>query len=80
VGLKLNGAHQLLMYADDVNLLGDDMDTIKKNTETVTDARKGVGLEANTEKTKYILLSCYQNVGQNYVLQMRHSSDILELL
>jgi hypothetical protein len=30
VGLKLNGTHQLLAYSDDVNLLGDNMDTIKK--------------------------------------------------
>jgi hypothetical protein len=51
----LNGTHQLLAYADDVNLLGDNIDTIKKNTETVIDASKEVGLEINVEKTKYML-------------------------
>jgi hypothetical protein len=53
VGLKLNGTHQFLGYADDVNLLGDNTDTIKKNTETLIDASKEVGLEINVEKTKY---------------------------
>jgi hypothetical protein len=61
VGLKLNGTHQLLVYADDVNLLGDDIETIKKNTQTLIDAGKEVGLKVNTEKTKYMLLSRQKN-------------------
>jgi hypothetical protein len=65
VGLKLNGTHQLLAYADDVNLLGDTIDTIKKNKETLIDASKEVGLELNIQKTKYMLLYRHQNVGQN---------------
>jgi hypothetical protein len=57
VGRKLNGTHQLLVYADDVILMGDDIETIKKKTQTLIDAGKEVGLELNTEKTKYMLLS-----------------------
>jgi hypothetical protein len=57
VGLKLNETHQLLAYADDVNLLGDNIDTIKKNTETLTDASKEVGPEINVEKTKYVYVA-----------------------
>jgi hypothetical protein len=63
VGLKLNGTHQLLAYAD-VNLLRDNIYTIR-NTETLIDASKEVGLEINVEKTVYMLLFHYQNVGQN---------------
>jgi hypothetical protein len=65
VRLKLRGTHQLLVYADDVNLLGDSIDTVKKNTETLTEDSKEVGLEVNIEKTKYMLLSRRQNIGQN---------------
>jgi hypothetical protein len=69
VGLQLSGAYQLLVYDDDdvyVNLLGDNIDTIMKNTGTLTDASKEVGLETKTVKTRYILLSCHQNVWKNH--------------
>jgi hypothetical protein len=64
-GLKLNGTHQQLVYADDVILLGDNIDTITKNTQTLIDTSKEIGLQVNTEKTKYMLLSHHQNAGQN---------------
>jgi hypothetical protein len=42
VGLNWNGTHKLLAYADDVNLLEDDIDTIQKNKEILIDASKVV--------------------------------------
>jgi hypothetical protein len=56
MGPKLNGTHQLLAYGDDVNLLGDNIDTIEKNTNTLIDAGKDIGKEINVEKIK---LCCY---------------------
>ena len=51
-GLKLNGTHQLLVYADDANILRGSVHTIKKNTETLVVASKEIGLEVNADKTK----------------------------
>jgi hypothetical protein len=59
-----------LVYADDVNLLGDNIDNIKKNKLTIVDANMKVGLEENTEKTKYMLLSRHQNAGQNHDIKI----------
>jgi hypothetical protein len=52
VGLKLNDTYQVLVYADDVNLLEDNTDTIKKNTETLIDSSKEVGLKVNAKKIR----------------------------
>jgi hypothetical protein len=61
-------------FADDLNLLGDNIDTVKKNTETLTDASKEVGLEINVKKTKYMLLSRHQNVSQNRDIKIANRS------
>jgi hypothetical protein len=56
--------HRLLIYADDINLLGDNINTIKEYTETLLASSRDVGLEINAEKTQY-MMSCHQNSGQN---------------
>jgi len=64
--VKLNLTHQLLVSADGVDLLGKDIDTIKKNTEVLLFISKHIGLEANSKKTKCLFISCKQNTWQNY--------------
>jgi hypothetical protein len=76
VGLKLNGTLQLLLVcADNVNLLGGNICMVKKNTETLTDTNKEVGMEVNIEKTKYMLLSHHQNAGQNHDMKIANRSS-----
>ena len=64
--MKLNGTHQLLVYADDVNILGSNVHTIKRNTEASVVASEEVCLEVNADKNKYIVISGDQNAGQNH--------------
>jgi hypothetical protein len=73
-GLKLNGTRQFLAYADDVNIVEGNIDTIKKNMEALLDEVNEVGLEVNPEKTMYMLLSCSQKVGQKYSIKIANRS------
>ena len=56
-GLKLNGTHQLLFYADDANILGESVHTIKENTEGLVVTINKNGLEVNADKIKYMVMS-----------------------
>jgi hypothetical protein len=73
-GLILNGTHQLLAYSDYVSIVGENMDTIQKNTKALLDASKEVGLEVNPEKTKYMLVSWCQKAGQRQSIKIGNRS------
>ena len=63
-GLKPNGTHQLLAYADDLNILVGSIHTLKKNAEALVAATREIGLEVNADKIKYMVMSRDQNVGR----------------
>ena len=50
LGLDMNGTHQVQAYVDDVNLIGDDIRTIERNTDVLINACKDIGLAVNTGK------------------------------
>jgi hypothetical protein len=66
-----------LAYADDVNLLGNNIETIQKNTGTLTVASKQVGLKVNTGKIKHMLLSRHQNEALNHDTKLIKVFEIL---
>jgi hypothetical protein len=72
-GLILKGTHQLLAYTGDAKIVVENIFSIK-NTEPLLDASKAVGLDLNPEKTKYMLMSCSQNVGQKSSVKIANRS------
>ena len=74
-GLKLNGTHQLLAFADDVNILVGSVHTVKKNTEEFVAATKESGLEVNAHKSKYMTVFREQNAGRIYSIKMENSPN-----
>ena len=73
-GLKLNGAHRILVYANDVNILGGSVHTVEKNKEALVVASKETGLEVNADKTKYMVMSRDQNAGRSHNMKTDNSS------
>jgi hypothetical protein len=74
ISVKLNGTHQLLAYADDVNILGGSVHTVKKNAEALVVSTKETGLEVNADKTKYMFMSRGKNAGQCHSMTTDNSS------
>jgi hypothetical protein len=72
--LKLNGTHQFLAYADDVNILGGSVHTLKKNAEALVAATRETGLEISADKTKYTDTSQDQNAGQIHSVRIDNNT------
>jgi len=73
-GLKLDGTHWPLVYANDVNILEGSIHTIKENAEALVVASKKIGLEVNADETKYMVMPQDQNAGQSYNMKTDNSS------
>jgi len=72
--LFLNGTHQLLAYANDVNILGGSVHTVKENAEALLVATKEIGLEVNADKTKYMVMSRNRNGGRGHSVKIDNIS------
>ena len=71
--MKLNGTHQLLVYADGINILGGSVRITEKSSEASVDTTKKTGLEVNADKTKYIVIFRDQNAGRSHSIKTDNS-------
>jgi len=71
---KFNGTHQLLVYADDVNILDGSVHTIRKNVVASIVASKETGLEVNVDQTEYTVISWEQDAGRIHRIKIYSSS------
>jgi len=74
-GLKLNGTHQLLVYADDVSILGGCVHTVKEQAEALVVASRKIRLEVNADKTKYMVMSLDKNAGRSHSMKFHISFE-----
>ena len=72
--MKLNGTHQLLAYADDVNILGGGTHTLQENAESLVATTRESGLEVSADKIKYMVMYRDQNAGQNHRVRIDNSA------
>jgi hypothetical protein len=72
--LKLNETHQLLAYADDVNILWGSIHTLKENAEALVAATREIGLKVSADKTKYMVMSWDENAGRIQSVRMDNST------
>ena len=75
---QLNGTHQLLAYADGVNILGGSTHTLKENAEALVAATAEIGLEVSADKTKYMVMSRDQNAGRSHSVRVDITSSTFE--
>ncbi|KAJ4437888.1 hypothetical protein ANN_13827 [Periplaneta americana] len=73
-GLEMNRLHQLLVNADDVNMLGENPQTIRESTGILLEASKEIGLEVNPEKRKYMIMSRDENIVRNVNIKIGNLS------
>jgi len=72
--LKLNGTHQLLAYADDVNIPGGSIHSLNENAEALVAATRETGLKISPDKTKYMVMSRDQNAGRIQSVRIDNST------